>query len=390
MTIRPSSNDLPAGVLVLLAAGTFIVGTDAFVLNGLIPVIANDLRVAESAVGQLSTIFAITYAVSSPLIAAATGAWDRKVLLGGGLLLFTVGMAGQAVGTSYALMAGSRVLAAIGAAAFQANAYVVAGALASDDRRGRALATVAAGMSVSMVLGVPIGVFVAQDLGWRPLMWIIAGVSVLVALAVPMLRPVRVPAVGLPARLAVLVRPSIAKVLVVTTFGSLATFSVFVYLPLVVAPSATGAALSWVLVANGAGQVVGNSLAGRWTDRFGTDRVRLWSLGGSAVALAVVAAAVYSLPATLVVVLVVGVFGGMLMVPQQHRLFALAPDAPTVALGLNGSMAYLGGGLGSAFGGLVLDNAGVRWLPAAGALVAVLALTLAFAYRLAPSVVSAR
>jgi predicted MFS family arabinose efflux permease len=159
-------------------------------------------------------------------------------------------------------------------------------------------------------------------------------------------------------------------------------------MPLVVAPSAVGAVLSWVLVANGVGQVVGNSLAGRWTDQFGPNRVRLLSLGGMVVTLAVTPPAVQTLPTTLVFALAMGTFGGMLMVPQQHRLFATAPDAPTVALGLNGSAIYLGGGIGSAFGGLVLAGVGVGWLPAAGALVAVVALAFAVIYK-APKVTAA-
>jgi len=65
------------------------------------------------------------------------------------------------------------------------------------------------------------------------------------------------------------------------------------------------------------------------------------------------------------------------MVPQQHRLFTVAPDAPTVALGLNGSAMYVGAGLGSALGGLALATAGTAWLAPAGAAVAAVALLLA-------------
>jgi predicted MFS family arabinose efflux permease len=92
--------------------------------------------------------------------------FNRKWLLAGGLTPFTIGMAGQALGSTYALVA-ARVLAAIGAAGFQSNAYVMAGADASDTHRGRAFATVAGGMSVSMVLGVPIGVLTGQWFGCR-------------------------------------------------------------------------------------------------------------------------------------------------------------------------------------------------------------------------------
>jgi predicted MFS family arabinose efflux permease len=88
-------------------------------------------------------------------------------------------------------------------------------------------------------------------------------------------------------------------------------------------------------------------------------------------------AALLSLPALLVAVVAIGAFGGMLMVPQQHRLFSIAPDAPTVALGLNGSAIYIGAGLGSALGGAALSAAGPGWLAPIATVVAVVALALA-------------
>ncbi len=375
MTIRRSSNDR-LGVLLVLAVGTFTVGTDGFVLNGLLPVIATDLRVTESVAGQLATVFALTYAIASPLIAAFTGTWDRRWVLAGGMVLFTAGMAGQALGTSFAVVALARLVAAVGAAAFQSNAYVLAGALSSDERRGRALATVAAGMSVSTVLGVPIGVLAGTWFGWRAVMWGIGVVAVVVAVLIPIIPEVRVPAAGLRERLAVVVRPAVARVLLVTVLGTLAGFTVFVYLPVLVGPVASGAVLSWVLVGFGLGQLAGTTVTGRATDRLGPGRVRAFSLAGMAVVLAVVDLAVLSLPGALLFALFAGAFGGMLMVPQQHRLFTIAPDVPTVALGVNGSAIYVGGALGSALGGVVLAAAGPSWIGPAGALAAVAALAL--------------
>ncbi|MFD9895526.1 MFS transporter [Amycolatopsis sp. NPDC059027] len=387
MTIRQSSKDrLGLGSLIALAVGTFTLGTDAMVLNGLLPTIATDLHVSESGAGQLTTVFALTYAISSPLIAAFTGGWDRRILLAGGLGLFTVGMAGQALGTTFAVVAVARALAAIGAAAFQANAYALAGALSSDERRGRALATVAAGMSVSTVLGVPIGVLAGHWIGWRAVMWAIAAIGVAVAAYLPFLPAVRIPAANLRTRLAVVARPPVARVLLVTVVGMLAGVTVFVYLPVLVEPVATGVTLSWVLVAAGAGQVIGTTIAGRWTDRFGSRRVLVWALAGTAVVLAAMDVAVLALPALFVAVLASGTFGGMLMVPQQHRLFSIAPDASTVALGLNGSAIYVGIALGSALGGTVLAGAGAGWLGPVGAAAAVAALVLATARRRAAPV----
>ncbi|RSN53404.1 MFS transporter [Amycolatopsis sp. WAC 04182] len=377
MTIRRSSNDrLALGALLVLAVGTFTVGTDGFVLNGLLPTIAADLRVSEAVAGQLTTVFAVTYAVSSPIIAAFTGRLDRRWVLGAGMVLFTIGMAGQALGESFAVVAVARVLAALGAAAFQSNAYVLAGALASDERRGRALATVSAGMSVSMVLGVPIGVLAGNWFGWRAVMWGIGAVALIVMLLVPLLPGVRMPTVSLRDRLAVVVRPPIARVLGVSVLGTAAGFAAFVYLPVLVAPVAAGAMISWLLVGFGIGQIAGNAFAGRATDSLGPARVRSISLIGTVATLALLDVAVLSLPGALILALASGAFGGMLMVPQQHRLFSLAPDAPTVAMGLNGSAIYAGGALGAALGGVVLSSAGVWWVGPVAAFVALLGFAL--------------
>jgi predicted MFS family arabinose efflux permease len=383
VTLRSSSNNM--GMLTVLAVGVFTVGTDLFVLNGLLPTIAADLRVSESAAGQLTTVFAATYAVGSPLIAAFTGTWDRRWLLAGGMVVFVVGMVGQAVGTTFAVLALARVVAAIGAAAFQSNAFVVAGATASDATRGRALSWVATGLSVSSVAGVPIGVLLGSWLGWRGVMWAIAGIGVLVAVSLVGLPRVTVPAAGLRTRLSVLVRPSVTRVLVITTFALTASFAVFVYLPVLAASAAPGATISWVLMAFGVGSVAGNWLAGRWTDQVGPRRVRLVSLTGLVLTLAAMNAGLLSLPGLLVTVVASGVVAGMLMVPQQHRLFSLAPDAPTVALGLNGSAIFIGAGLGSALGGLMLAATGPFWLAPAGALVAVVAVVLARENAAAPA-----
>ncbi|MFE9326503.1 hypothetical protein ACIHDR_15645 [Nocardia sp. NPDC052278] len=70
--LRQSSNNLYRS-LIPLAVGTFVLGTDGFVLNGMLPLIARDLDVSVATAGQLTTMFAWTYAIASPIIAARPG-----------------------------------------------------------------------------------------------------------------------------------------------------------------------------------------------------------------------------------------------------------------------------------------------------------------------------
>jgi len=76
--VTATSQHLSARVGVLTLA-TFAVGTDAFVVNGVLPELARSLEASVGEAGQLVTVFAITYAELSRLLAAATGTWHRGV-----------------------------------------------------------------------------------------------------------------------------------------------------------------------------------------------------------------------------------------------------------------------------------------------------------------------
>ncbi|SDS50574.1 MFS transporter [Microlunatus soli] len=382
MTIRQASNNSASGAAVaswqlgLLAVGTFTLGMDGFVLSGLLPQIAADLEVSVSAAGQLMTIFAIAYAVGSPVIATVTGALDRRLVLAGGMIIFLIGMAAQALGPNYPVVAVGRVVAAIGAAGFQSNAYAVAGILAGPERRGRALATIAAGTTVSTVIGTPFGVLIGQWWGWRAALWVITGLSLVSAVVVPLLPAVRLPVTSLGARLRVLGDRRILAMLGCTMLILIPGFAVQSYLPVLIAPVATGALLVVALTVRGLGQVIGNQLAGTLIDRRGPFGVLVVATAGTAVATIVLAPARHSLVPMLIMLLVLGLLAGANIVPQQHRLVSASGDLAAVALGLNGSAIYVGIALGGAVGGLTIKVAGVAWLPVVGAVSALLALAV--------------
>ncbi|HEU5184371.1 MAG TPA: MFS transporter, partial [Gemmatimonadaceae bacterium] len=65
----------------LLALGAFAVGTSGYIVSGVLPEVSRDLDVSVATAGQLGTVFAIAYAIASPLLAAFTGRWERRRLL---------------------------------------------------------------------------------------------------------------------------------------------------------------------------------------------------------------------------------------------------------------------------------------------------------------------
>src|SRR5579872_187816 len=80
----------PMAPLYWLALGTFAIGTEGFMIAPLLPDLARDLTVSVVSAGQLVTVFALTYALSSPVLTAITGDIDRRRMLIASMLFFAV------------------------------------------------------------------------------------------------------------------------------------------------------------------------------------------------------------------------------------------------------------------------------------------------------------
>jgi predicted MFS family arabinose efflux permease len=365
--------------LLVLSVGTFALGVDGFVLSGLLPQVSASLHVSVSAAGQLTTLFALVYALGSPVIAAIAGNWDRRLLLAAGMTVFAAGITVQATGPDFAAVAAGRVLAALGAAAYQATAYATAGILSDDEHRARSLAIVAGGSSVAIVAGLPFGILVGQTWGWRAAMWVLLALAVLSALAVRLLPPAHAPRLTLRERGQALTDRRVLGILTGTVTVLTPGFLVLAYLPAIMRSSGI-----WIVIATlayGAGQVTGTTLVPRLIRRRGARTALQLGACGIAVFTAVLTGTRTIHPAATATMAALGLAIGLTIVPQQHRLFATVPKLAPVAVGLNGSAIYIASALGAAIGGLALALAGATSLTITAAAIGVVAITLATTIR---------
>ncbi|GLZ39059.1 MFS transporter [Actinokineospora sp. NBRC 105648] len=364
----------------LLAAGAFTVGTSGYIISGVLPQVSRELQVSSSAAGQLVTAFAIAYAIASPLLAAATGTWERKRLLVVALLVSALGNALSAVAPSYELLLGARVLSALGAAVFTPVATTMATVINPPDHRGRAVAIVFGGLTFALIIGVPAGSLLGGPIGYQGVFALVAGVTLLAAAAAALWLPTlpAPPVVGLRERFSVLADPRVRMVLGMTVLGCLSAFSVFTYISTLLARTADlhGTAISVLLLVYGVGGALGNALGGRVTDRYG-------SRGPLKVVWIVYAVVLATLPFTAVTWPTAAValfFWGMLTwsvnPPIQNWLIELAPTTTGLLLSVNASAIYLGVGLSGVVGGVVIDSLGILALPPIAAAVASLSFVL--------------
>ena len=368
----------------LLAAGAFGVGTSAYVVSGVLPEVSAELGVSLTAAGQLATAFAIAYAVGAPLLATLTGRWERRTLLLAALVVAAVGNAVSAAATTYPLLLAGRIVAALGAAVYTPAATLFATTLRPPAQRGRAVAVVFGGLTVSLAVGVPAGTVLGGVLGYRGVFGLVAVICAAMAVAVRWQLP-RLdapPAVSLRERLAVGADRRVLTVLAITVLGVVATMSVYIYVvPLLgVTAGLAGPSVGVLLLAYGAGAMVGNAWGGRTTDRFGSVPTLFAVLTGFIIMLATLPLTATTLVGAAVALFVWSVFTWSFNPPIQSLLLELAPTGGLV-LSLNASAIYLGVGLAGVIGGVVIDAVGVLALPPAGAALGLVVLALLLVLR---------
>jgi predicted MFS family arabinose efflux permease len=364
----------------LLTAGAFTVGTSGYIVSGVLPAVSRELDVSVATAGQLLTAFAIAYAIGSPLLAAATGRWERRTLLVVALAVSGVGNALAAVAPNYQLLLASRVISALGAAVYTPGATLVATVLSPPEQRGRAVATVFGGLSLSLILGVPAGSLLGDPLGYRGVFALVALVSFLAAVGVRfgLPRVAAPPVIGLRARVSVAADRRVLLVLAITVLVCVSVFSVFGYVkPLLAATTgASAATVSLLLVAYGVGAVAGNVVGGRLTDRYGSRLLMLLMFAGLVLVLATLPLTAVTVPGAAIALFSWGFCAWGSSPAIQHWLIDLSPANSGLLLSLNASAIYLGVGLAGAVGGLVINWAGVWWLAPITSLAAATALVL--------------
>ncbi|MBL1072821.1 MFS transporter [Nocardia sp. 2] len=259
--------------LYLLAVAVFAMGTSEFMLAGLVPDIAAAFGVSVGTAGLLTSAFAVGMVVGAPLMAVSARRWPARTTLLFFVLLFAATHIVGALTTNFAVLLGSRVIAALADAGFLAVALGAAAALAPADRTGRALAVLLSGTTAATIAGAPGGALLGTLLGYRSTFWAIALLCLPAALGIA----AGIPAVatasgaGVPLRreIAELARPALVLVIVLAALVNAATFAAFTFLAPIVTETA-GLGEFWVPVALmlfGVGSFAGVTVAGRFSDR---------------------------------------------------------------------------------------------------------------------------
>ncbi|MFD9905684.1 MFS transporter [Streptomyces sp. NPDC059063] len=368
--------------LIVLAAGMFAIGTDSFVIAGILPDAADSLGVSVGTAGWLLTAYAFTYAVLGPVMAALTARRSRRPLFLAGFAVFTAGNLVTAFVPDFGVALVGRALAGLGGAMVTPAAVAAAAALAPPERRGRAIATVMTGLSAATALGSPLGTAIGSVTGnWRLTMVFVSALGVLAAAAIALLLPTipTPPAVPLRARVAPLADRRIGLTLLTTLLVYTGLYTVYSFIgeSLDRATDGSGTTLAVLLLVWGLAATVGTLGSGGLIDRFGGRRIINTAIAVAAVDFALLPWTSAHLPSTVVALLVWGVCGWGLLAPQTHRLITAMPSAAPLLTGLASAMVYVGVSAAPLVGQAGMAWFGAHWLGAVGAVFITLGLATA-------------
>lgn len=371
---------LPLFALFLAA---FAFGTTEFVIAGILPDVAQGLGVSIPFAGYLVSGYALGIAIGGPLLTMATRRVSRRTILLALTVVFCFGHIACALAPGFASMLVFRVATAIAHGAYFGIAMVVAIGLVPQAFRGRAVSVILAGLTVSNIVGVPVGAAIGGLWGWRTTFWAMTLIGVLALVAIwaliPQMKAEPQQAGHLGREVRVLGRQQVWTSLIIMLALMIGQMVPFTYItPLLREVTGLDAmVIPWVLLLNGVGATLGVFIGGRLSD---------WKLMPSLVVMLAIQAAILVIlylvsPYPLLMTATIFVWGALnfaIGAPVQARILMWTADAPSLASSLIPSGFNIGIAIAAVVGAALLEGGyGYRSLPVLGAVALALACVVA-------------
>lgn len=370
-----------AVVFVLVA---FMLGCNEFMVVGVLSDIAQELRLSVSVVGYLVTIFAVVYAVSTPIITIWTSRFNRYRTLMVLMVIFLIGNTLSGLAFNYGVLLVSRILTAMVAGAIISLIMTFASTIAPREKRAGLVSWIFAGFSIASVFGVPIGTAISTAYSWHDAFYLVSIISVVTCLLLGWLLPRQVDQVqgSLKNQLILLTDRRIYVAIVLVLFSAATMYAYYTYIRPILT---TGlgfktTSLNWLLFLIGVMSIFSNRLSGALAERHGLRIMPRFYLADM-VLLVVLPLGMGHQIVGLGILLILTLLITVLNSPIQIHFLNIAerdyPQSTVLASSLNSIFFNFGISLGSATASGLLGQLGVQHISWAAAVYAAVSLGLA-------------
>lgn len=168
-------------IILLLFTCFFLIGCDTFIISPLIPSITSSLHVATGNGGYMVTFYSIFYVIFTFLLGPLSDRIGRKPMIVIGMAVFAVSSMVTGIAGNFSAILIARGFSGIGAAFAAPNIWAFIGDYFDRNIRGKITAAVASALSLGLVIGVPIGTVIEQNLKWQECFYALAAFALVTA-----------------------------------------------------------------------------------------------------------------------------------------------------------------------------------------------------------------
>lgn len=114
---------------------------------GIMNLMSQDLHVSEAVVGQLVTMYALTFAICGPILVKLTNRFSSRPVLLWTLLIFIIGNGIIAVAPNFSILVVGRIISSAAAALIIVKVLAITAMLSAPKNRGKMIGLVYTGFS---------------------------------------------------------------------------------------------------------------------------------------------------------------------------------------------------------------------------------------------------
>ncbi|MFC6178293.1 MFS transporter [Weissella sagaensis] len=358
-------------VLILIS---FVLGFSEFIIIGILDDLAKEFSVNVATVGYLVTIFAMVYAISTPIITSTLkhNLYHAMLVLA---IIFTFGNALTIFAPNYTVLVISRIIVAIVSGTLVSLSLTFATVIAPIQKRAWLVSWIFSGFSVASVFGVPLGTWISTTFGWRITFITITIFSLLTVFLIIKTLPhnlVQQKQGNILQQFIIFKDPRIYLGVILQTCSLAGIYVFYTYLRPIFSKSLNfdPSLITILLTVYGVMSLISNQASGKIADYKGLKAMpTLYTIEFSLLG---------AMPLLLantwlgtINIMLVGVFMYLINSPLQLHIMGVAerdyPQSLVLASSLNSIFSNLGISLGSAIGGLVVANIGLNNVGLGGA-----------------------
>ena len=344
--------------LLALALGGFGIGMTEFVMMGLLPDIATSLSITIPQAGHLISMYALGVVVGAPLISGLAGKFRPNRILQGLMAFFALAHVLSAFAPNYEMMMLARFVAGLPHGAYFGVGAVVAGRLGAKGKAAQAISVMFAGLTIAIIVGVPLGTYLGHTFNWRIVMALIAAIGFVTVLTLKAWLPEVAANSNASFRndLKIFARVDTWYAIFITSIGTGGLFAWFSY----IAPLSTNvakfdpASVTFILITAGVGMSVGNTIGGYLADTFSPVKATCGLLLLMCVCLLIGVPAASHQWSLLLMTFVTGAVAFSVVSPIQTLIIRATEGAEMLGSSLGQAGFNMGNAVGAFLGGLPL------------------------------------